>query len=285
MNVVLIYNSTSGGNYNARTLKSLLKKNGVTVDYSFTVTQLRSKKLAQLISNGVIVVAVGGDGTLSSAARLLVGTRSSLLPLPGGTFNHFIRDLGMSPRLEDSLAFIKNAEHRKIDVAYVNDEIFLNNSNLGLYPFSIAERKRTKKLIGKWPAAVLSAFDQLVAFRRYKLVIDGEKVKSPFVFVGNNVYDIKASLIPERKKLDAGLLTFMIASSPSRIALIRDIFAVVRGDVSRRDDFIFETRERLEIYCHKPQLLVSMDGEVKKLATPLVYTIKPKALKVLIVKE
>lgn len=284
MKVVLIYNPKSGGEYTLQALKRMLKHYDVTVDYSFTVKQLGSRKLKELINKGVIVMAVGGDGTLNSVAGLVVSTKSRLLPMPGGTFNHFVRDLGMSVKMEENLAALKQAKTIKIDVAEVNGEVFLNNSNLGLYPFSLIERKKAKKIIGKWPAAILSAFDQIVSFRRHKLKIDGETVHSPFVFVGNNIYDTSSSLVPQRSNLSDGLLTTMVASSSSRLALARAIFAVMRGDVSHRDDFVIQQRTELSIYSPKPRLLVSLDGEVKNLDTPLHYRIRPKVLKIIIVK-
>lgn len=283
MKVVLVYNRSSGGEYGLRSIKSLLKKHGVTVSYSFTVNQLGSKKLHDLVKAGVTVMAIGGDGTLNAVARKLVGTKSVLLPNPGGTFNHFVRDLGMLPNLEENLAHLTHAKTQKIDVGYVNGELFLNNSNIGLYPFSLVERKQTKKILGKWPAALLSMFDQLAIFRRHKLSIDGSVTHSPFVFVGNNVFDIESSLIPARSRLNEGLLTVMISSSRSRISFFRAVIAVVSGDVSNRNDFSVETRKSLEIYSHRHQLLVSFDGEVKKLHTPLKYVIKPKSLKVMTV--
>lgn len=284
MKVVLIYNTTSGGEYGLRALRETFKRHNIAVEYSFNVKQLSSRKLASLIKQGVIIAAVGGDGTLNAVARLIVGSRSTLLPLPGGTFNHFIRDIGMSAQLEENLAAIKTAKTHKLDVGYVNDEMFLNNSNLGLYPFSLIERKQTKKILGKYAAAVLSAIDQLSVFRRHRLIIDGKKVRSPFVFVGNNVYDIKQSLIPQRSNITKGVLTVMIATSRSRLALIRDIFAVVRGDVSHSDDFSITQRKELTIYSHRKSIPVSFDGELKHLTPPLQYRIDPKAIKVLIAK-
>ena len=284
MKVVVIYNPASGSQYSLMRIRQLFKQSGVTIEYSFTIKQLSSQKLAGLVKRGVTVAVVGGDGSLNSVARLLVGTKSVLLPLPGGTFNHFIRDLGMPPTVEEAMASIDNGEVRAIDVAYVNDELFLNNSNIGLYPFSLIERKATKRLIGKWMAAGLSIFDQLSLFRRHSLVIDGEKIKSPFVFVGNNHYDIKQSLIPRRTGFTRGVLTVMIATSRSRSALVRAIFAVLRGNVSHRDDFTLSYRKTLSIYSHRSSIPVSFDGEVKRLSTPLVYRIEPKKLKVLVIK-
>lgn len=282
--VVVIYNSASGSEYSLRKIRELFKRAGLSIDYSFTITQLSSQKLAALIKRGVTVAVVGGDGSLNSVARLLVGTKSVLLPLPGGTFNHFVRDLGMPPTVEEAVSLVKQGVVTAIDVAYVNDELFLNNSNLGLYPFSLIERKATKKILGKYVAAGLSVFDQLSLFRRHSLVIDGEKIKSPFVFVGNNHYDIKQSLIPRRTSFDKGILTVMIATSRSRSALIRAIFAVLKGSVAHREDFSLSRRKKLSIYSHRASIPVSFDGEVKRLAPPLIYRIEPKALKVLVVK-
>lgn len=284
MKVVLIYNSRSGSNYDERSLRQLFRRHRVTIDYSFSMDQLSSAKLTSLIAKGVTIAAVGGDGTLNAVARKIVGTPSVLLPLPGGTFNHFVRDLGMSVTLEDTLSNVKKGRQKTIDVGYVNDELFLNNSNLGLYPFSLIERKATKRLVGKWLAALLSAIDQLTVFRRHKLVIDGRKVRSPFVFVGNNVYDIQKSLIPQRTSLSRGVLTVMVATSESRRALARAVFDVLKGDVSHRDDFSLSRRKSMSVYSHRSTLPVSFDGEVKRLATPLEYRIAPKCLNVWVVK-
>lgn len=284
MNVVLIYNVKSGGEYQLSQIRKIFKSHDIVIDYSFTARQLSSKKLAALIAKGVTVAVIGGDGTLNSVARLLVGTESVMLPLPGGTFNHFIRDLGMSPQLEDTLAHIASGKIRKIDVGMVNDELFLNNSNLGLYPFSLIERKATKKVLGKWGAALLASIDQFALFRRHKLVIDGKKVKSPFVFVGNNIYDIKQSLIPQRNSFSRGVLSVMVATSSSRLALLGAIFDVARGDVTRREDFSFSTRKSVAIYSHRASIPVTVDGELKHLTPPLEYRSVPKSLNVLVVK-
>lgn len=285
MNVVLIYNRASGSEYSLTHLRKLCKQAGIGIDYSFTVTQLSSRKLRQLIDKGVTVAVVGGDGTLNAAARLLIDTPSTLLPLPGGTFNHFVRDLGVPPTVEEALACIAHGTSQRIDVGFVNDELFLNNSNLGLYPFSLIERKSTKKLVGKWIAAGLSIFDQLSLFRRHTLVIDGTKVKSPFVFVGNNAYDIKQSLIPRRTGFTKGVLTVMIATSGSRLALIRAIFAVMKGDVTHVDDFEVSERKQLTIYSHRKRIPVSLDGEVRHMQPPLRYGVRTKCLRVFVAKK
>jgi diacylglycerol kinase family enzyme len=266
-------------------MRKLFSANDIQMSHAFTIKQLHSRSLNQLIRRGVIVAVVGGDGTLNAVARLLVGTKSVLFPLPGGTFNHFVRDLGMYPTIEGNIEAYQNSSVQKIDVGYVNDELFLNNSNLGLYPFSLIERKRTKMVIGKYAAALLSAFDQLFVFRRHALIVEGKKLRSPFVFVGNNIYDIQKSLTPERVSFNKGILTVMIATSSSRRALVRAILDVLKGDVSHRDDFVLSQATSVKIESRRPRLPVSFDGEVKHLYTPLRYRSLPKSLNVLITKQ
>jgi len=284
MRVVLIHNSASGGRYTLTKLRRLCRKNDITISYSFTVRQLGSPKLAKLAKQGVTVMAVGGDGTMNSVARLLVGTPSYLLPLPGGTLNHFVRDLGMTGSVEELIGHIEKAERNVIDVAYVNDELFLNNSSLGLYPFSLLDRKSNSKRVIKWVVAAYASVRQLVTFRRHRLIIDGRKLRSPFVFIGNNLYDITSSLMPQRKTLNEGMLTVMIATSRSRWHLVRAGFNIARGRVAHLDDFSLDSRKSVEIYTHATALPVSYDGEVKYLSPPFLYRIQSSCLKVLVIK-
>lgn len=281
MNIVLIYNAKAGSARTLREWKRLFRLHGHMVTYSFSVDQKKSRKLRALIEEGVTVAVIGGDGTLNSLARLMAGTPSTLLPLPGGTFNHFVRDVMKSADIDYLITRIDDMRVQRVDVGYVNDELFLNNSNIGLYPFSLIERKKAKKIIGKWPAALLSALDQLAVFRRHKLVVDGVKMRSPFVFVGNNVYEIESAIVPERRVLDAGLLSVMIATSESRIAFVSALLDVLKGSVRTRDDFEVRSVTTLRIDSPSKSVVVSYDGEVTKLMFPLEYRVKKRALRVM----
>jgi diacylglycerol kinase family enzyme len=104
------------------------------------------------------------------------------------------------------------------------------------------------------------------------------------VFVGNSVYDIERAIIPQRSNLTKGVLTVMVATSKTRRQLIAAVMAVLRGNAATRKDFTVSTRKDMTIYSHRSSLPVSFDGEVKRLKPPLVYTVRPKSLNVLVVK-
>ena len=142
------------------------------------------------------IVAGGGDGTLNAVASALVDTDKTLGILPLGTLNHFAKDLKIPLDLEGAARTIIANHVVKVDVGEVNGRIFLNNSSLGLYPHLVLEREQKQRLgHGKWPAFVWAAFSVM---RRYpfldvRLKVDGREISSrtPFVFIGNNEYEME----------------------------------------------------------------------------------------------
>src|SRR5882757_426639 len=88
------------------------------------------------------IVAGGGDGTVRTVAQELVGSDVVLGVLPLGTLNHFARDLGLPLDIPGAVSVIVGGVTAAIDVAEVNDRIFVNNSSIGLYPNLVRDRDR-----------------------------------------------------------------------------------------------------------------------------------------------
>ena len=76
----------------------------------------------------VLVIAGGGDGTISAVASVLAGTGKVLGVLPLGTRNHFARDLGISGDLAEAVRVLSEGMERRVDVGEVNGRVFINNS-------------------------------------------------------------------------------------------------------------------------------------------------------------
>ena len=72
--------------------------------------------------------------TIAAAASALIGTDTKLGVLPLGTLNHFARDLGVPTDVAEAAKLIASGKERRVDVAELNDRIFINNSAVGLYP-------------------------------------------------------------------------------------------------------------------------------------------------------
>ena len=100
-----------------------------------------------------IVVAAGGDGTISAVAARLLGSHRTLGVIPGGTLNHFAKDLGIPQDFTGAIAVLRARAIRRVDVAELNGRPFLNNSSLGLYPEIVREREQFQKHgVRKWIA-------------------------------------------------------------------------------------------------------------------------------------
>jgi diacylglycerol kinase family enzyme len=234
------------------------------------------------------VVAGGGDGTLSSVASALTGTTTPLGILPLGTLNHFAKDLAIPLELGPAVETIANGVVREVDVAQVNDRIFVNNSSIGLYPRVVTGRDRQMERLGrgKWSAlarAILAVFRR-VPVLRIRMAVNGEThvQTTPAVFVGNNQYQIDLLNLGKRATLDEGVLCCYFTTRTGRFALLRLAIRTILGRLSQSKDFHAMCSQELWIDSVRPTLKVAVDGEVTNLPTPLHYVIQPKALRVIV---
>lgn len=234
-----------------------------------------------------LIVVGGGDGTISAAASALVGTKTLLGVLPLGTLNHFARDLEIPENLDEAARLIAKGHAREVDVAEMNDHIFINNSAIGLYPLMVRDRDVQRRKLGrsKRVAMIVASLRTLARFghQRLNLTINDEKavVDTPLLFVGNNDYRLDLGAPGQRESVEDGCLSVYVMRKKTRrgfvAASLRALF-----NRERPDDMVrLERVERLRVGSDRPALAVSLDGEVVRAQPPLEYTIRKKALRVI----
>jgi diacylglycerol kinase family enzyme len=232
------------------------------------------------------VVAAGGDGTVSAVAAALAGTPMPLGILPLGTLNHLARDLKIPADLPEAARTIAAGGVREIDVGDVNGRIFVNNSSIGLYPKAVRKRNRSIVRLGrrKWPAMLDASVRVFLRFPLITIRIDspagGLTRTTPFLFVGNNRYDLKFLRVGDRPSLDGGELCAYLLKATGRLALLRIALLGILGLKHERDFDSLLSREVL-VRTRRRRIMVSADGQLYMLETPLHYRIRPKALRVL----
>ena len=233
------------------------------------------------------VVACGGDGTVGAVASALVGTDTALGVIPAGTLNHFAKDLGIPLDFLSAAQVISSGKTTQVDVGQVNGRTFVNNSSLGIYPEIVIQREdRHRKGLNKWIALAMST---AAVLKRYPFIsvrveIEGKHVsqRTPFVFIGNNVYEIQGLNIGRRRDLTSGQLCVYMAAPVSRAGLVgMAAMALVGGLDKAKTLRTFSARECV-IEGRRRRVRVSLDGEVAQMETPLYYTSVPAALKVLV---
>lgn len=235
------------------------------------------------------IVVAGGDGTVNAAANAAAGTDIVLSVLPLGTFNHFAQDLGLPNDLAGAAQAMAGAKMRTIDVGEVNGRVFVNNSVLGVYPTMVAERDRIidDRGWGKIRAVSVAVIHVIrnVPIHRFDLRGSGgfrrQKLRTPFVFIGNGTYDNASGGLVEREDLTDGTLGVAIARTLSVPAMVRTaVRALVRGAVNT-DDLDLEELSELTVDGGTSRLRVAIDGEVDWFELPLRYRVRARDLKVL----
>ena len=253
----------------------------------------RGEEIARLVEQALkggekLIVAGGGDGTVSAVAGALAGSEAALGVLPLGTLNHFAKDLGIPIDLEAAARLLLTGRIARVDVGEVNGRVFLNNSSLGLYPAAVVERDR-KRRVGwnKWVALAWAAAN---LFRRMplwsvRLETEGDETErlTPFVFVGNNEYRFEPPSFGARTRLDAGMLWVYVAPHrPSRLHMLRLAVLALVGRLRDDKDFFIAQAAEFRVETARKHLRVSLDGEVVRMAPPLEYRIRPLALDVVV---
>jgi len=234
-----------------------------------------------------LLVVGGGDGTISAAASVLAGTETKLGILPLGTLNHFARDLGLPTEIDKAVELIAKRRERRIDIAEMNDRIFINNSAIGLYPLMVLHRDLQQRRLGrsKRLAMIVASVRTLARFNHQRLTLtvndEKERVDTPLLFVGNNDYRLDIGAPGQRESIDDGRLSVFVMRKKTRRGLIA---ACIRALFNRaRDDDMVQIDDvtRLRVSSKRSALAVSLDGEVVRAAPPLDYKIRKKALRVI----
>ena len=273
-------------------LTAIFNENQIEIDIALAQSGAEVIELARDAARAPhkVIVAAGGDGTVNSVASAVVGNDKTLGVLPLGTLNHFARDMKIPFDLDAAAQTIVAGHTTEVDVAEVNNRIFINNSSLGLYPIIVREREKRERLgSGRWPAFVWAVIQ---ALRRYpfldvRLRVDDEFVDrtTPFVFIGNNEYAMESFNIGLRDRLDGGVLSIYITHRTSRLQLITLGLRAVFGRLRNDKDFLAFSSKHVNIETRHKLLRVAYDGEVELMPTPLQYQIRTRALRIIVPKQ
>lgn len=278
--VVLVYNTNSGGHTPLQELKQLFNDTSIEIIDHIKVEQGFEAKLKHHIANDAVIAVVGGDGTMSNIANLIKDTGAVLMPIPGGTLNHFTKDLGIPQSIPDALQYFKSAKKTRIDVGQIDGKTFINNSSIGVYSDSLFERDEQEKTYGKWLAMIISTLKAFLRYRTYKVTIDGKQYSTPLIFVGNNKY-VMRGLTFQRSSLTDGTLSVYIVRGKSRLNLFFAFMSLLRGQKNMPKKLKSFTTKEVTITTKHP-LRVSRDGEYEKMPSPLRYKIQESSLRILL---
>lgn len=246
--------------------------------------QLRAVVEDTVATRARMIVAAGGDGTVSTVAATLAGTSIPLGIVPLGTLNHFARDLGIPLDVDGAVGVIAARHTSVVDIGEVNGRTFINNASLGLYPRFVRLRQQ-HPVRGplKWVVAAWAALKGLVQHRAVTLHVDVDGAaatrSTPVLLVGNNPYR-EAGFDGSRPSLRTGQLAIYIVRTFGRLQLLRLAWKMFVGRTTNLPELEVLPCAGATIELARSPVLVAIDGEIERMDARLEFRIRPGALTV-----
>jgi diacylglycerol kinase family enzyme len=234
------------------------------------------------------IIAGGGDGTVRTAASLLVNSNKILGILPLGTLNLLARDLRIPMELPKAALAIAKGEVKAIDVAMVQDQVFLCQSIIGpASEFTELRQRLRGRPLREWLAGFVGLISRLRRSRRsLSLIIENANenrfVRALSLMVSNNCYGEQPSLMPHRPRLDQGCLGVYISTHRRGSALLGVRLKATLGRWRSDPNIEHMRAQSIVVDSVLPRIKASLDGEIEILTFPLTYVIRPQALRVLV---
>jgi diacylglycerol kinase family enzyme len=242
-------------------------------------------ELERAASEADIIVAGGGDGTISSAASIAFRRGATLAVVPAGTMNLFARSLQMPLNAEASLEAIADGVVRKIDIATANGRPFIHQFSVGIHAklVKLRETLTYRSRLGKIVASVRAFAGAVLRppnFHAHVMTRRGMEQRSTAgITVSNN--PLEGSL-PHAERLDTGVLGLYIIAPLTPWVVVKLCYGALRGKWKSLPEII--DREAREVTIRfprkKPNAVAVLDGELVKLAEIVELKIHPGALKV-----
>ncbi|MBI2786100.1 MAG: NAD(+)/NADH kinase [Legionella longbeachae] len=280
--IAVIINNKARNHLEANAYLQGLHDAKIAYDLYNTTPEDLSDTIKKCIKKHKTILVGGGDGTIRTAAHHCVHTPIILGVLPLGTLNHFAKEMGLPISVNELVASLKKHQTCKIDLAKVNNLIFINNSSIGFYPKFAEKRDQYSKYYNKWLSYIPGFIESLKKHKSFNITIKSKNLDlsfhTSFLMISNNVYSYEFPLAIKRDSFQKALLgIYYFKEGKIRILkLIKRLFSSKNLFEINQSEFPVEIHFR-----HEKEINISLDGETTKVKTPLYYESLPASLTLL----
>jgi len=270
---VLFYNPKSGGGKAERFhLADEARRRGIEPIELKLGDDLEELVRSAVRSGADGLSMAGGDGSQAIVARIASELDLPYACIPAGTRNHFALDLGVDR--EDVVgaldAFVDGGE-RRVDLAEVNDRVFVNNVSLGLYAEAVQQAGYREAKMRTLLETVPDVIGPQAQPPKLGWVGPSGRESGVAILVSNNKYRLGRALgSGTRPRLDTGRLGITVLNPPPGDG------KEARGNRKAIEQW---TDRRFRIDSTTP-VPAGIDGEAAVLDPPLRFRAIPGALRV-----
>jgi methylglyoxal synthase len=287
----LIFNPASGQGDREQDLLLIqqLLEPQIWLNIQLTTPEVGAMQLAkEAIAQGAeLIIASGGDGTVSAVAESAIGTGIPLGVIPRGTANAFAVSLGIPTNIRGACETILAGTTRVVDAARCNEFPMILLAGIGFEAEMVERADREAKNRFGALAYILAGIQQLNEQKLFTTQIEIEGVVNEFqagaVTVANTAPP--TSVLAQglgQVVADDGLLDVTIAMTSTRLqsvdAMVRLFGAALIKTVPNHPNIVHLRAKQLKLTTDPPQKIV-VDGEIIG-TTPVEIECIPDALTV-----
>lgn len=271
---VLIFNPVAGQSNAEQDLAQIKELLEPTIDLEIVMTSEEAdagQLAAEAISRGAeMVIASGGDGTVSAAAAALVGSNIPLGVIARGTANAFAAALGIPDNIAAACETILEGHTRAVDAAYCNGKPMVLLAGIGFEAETVEKADRESKTRFGMLAYILAGIKQLKELERFTAYIETEDKKIEVTAAAVTVANVAppTSILaqgPAGLIADDGLLDITVVAPMNIAGAIAASYHLLQtalsGNAAERDDIGYLRTNKVKINAEPPQKVV-LDGEL-----------------------
>lgn len=293
-NAILFYNTESGHSKKGRQLE-IIKAHFKEQDIILRVVQFPKPEediqttLDRVSSDDAdLLIAAGGDGTVSLLSNRAINTEKTLGVIPLGTGNLLAQELKIPINLEKALNLI-TADNPKIflmDTIMLNERSCLLNVSAGLSPKVMkSTQSKEKQRFGLF-AYIVNFFQQFLGLKRHRFFIEYDNQNMSFVatevlITNGGSAGIETLKLSDNVKLNDGQLDLFIIRAKNFydvINLVFSLFSKKNHQSSVMKHIKFSDYCRIETQTSLP---VQADGDTIG-ETPIEIKVLHESLRVII---
>jgi diacylglycerol kinase family enzyme len=236
------------------------------------------------IARGADVIGMaGGDGSQALVATVAARRDVAHVCIPAGTRNHFALDLGLDrDDVVGALDAFTDGIERRIDLARLNERVFVNNASLGVYAKVVQSEAYRDAKLQTWTRMLPDLLGPDADPIRLEFTAPDGSIcdDAPLVLVSNNPYQLThLAGAGTRERIDTGTLGVVAARVRSGADVSTLVGLELVGQADRFPGLLSWAAPEFEVRS-EGLVEVGLDGEALRLQAPLRFTSLPGALRV-----
>lgn len=291
MKYLFIVNPVAGKGQGLKYIKGIKNLFKEEQEYHIEVTKRRghATEIAKRYSmqEDYIIYAVGGDGTVNEVVNGMVGSNSSLVIIPTGSGNDFIRTIEPNYKKKDFFHKLIVGNTTLVDIIKINEKYCLNIASVGLdadIVFNAIAFKKMKFVKGDM-AYILSICKTIFGKKgiEIKVKLDDKELsdrKVLFLAIANGKFYGGGVPITPNAEINDGLADVCLVENLNLLKIFKLLPKLAKAKHTEAKEVKIYRAKKIEIES-ETLFRVNIDGEIVE-GDKLKMEVIPRAIKLII---